>query len=243
MDDNAQNPPVSNTTTPVSQPAAAPVSQQPSHAAQRPMEPPTAPRHPEQGPVPRVREVQTTPEEAEAATSVQASSDDSPDTPETPATSEQEVAVKESHPDVEVPNDLKEAGVSPSDAKRDQLLEERKQLELAAPQDPAQTPAATDSQTIESLSQMDLVQAQEAAKVQKKPRNAISWIIREVLRFRKQEQPTEAPAAEPQPQASAPQAPEPVVTAPTESAVQPTQAQPAQPVQPPAESKEGALTK
>jgi hypothetical protein len=164
-----------------------------------------------------VRDVQTTPDEAEAATSVQASSDDSPDVPEVPAATEAEVQVKESHPDVEVAKELKEVGVEASDTQREQLLEERQQMEDAVSVAQAQAPAPITGQTIEDLAQMDLVQAEFAAKTEKKPRNALSWIIREVLRFRKQTPQEVVPIVDPTDQVPASQpatAPQPPIAEP-----------------------------
>jgi hypothetical protein len=194
MDDNAKTSSLQDPVAPTPPPVPAPPSPtQPASQATRPMEPPVAPRHPEQGPAPRMRDVQILPEEAEAASSAQASSDDAPDAPDTATVAEQEVQVKESHPDVEVAKELKDVGVEASDTQRDQLLEERQQMEDAAPQDVASAPAVIPGQTIETLSQMDLAQSEIAAKTEKKPHNAISWIIREVLRWRKQTQTPIAP--------------------------------------------------
>ena len=198
MDDTAQTSSVQNPQQPAEPGAQAAVNQAPpatpAQPVTRPVEPPpTGSRGPERGPV----QSGTPPREAapiDEADAVQpAASDDSSDVIDDPnaatkaaeaqapaeAQPEQAIEVQESHPQVEVPEELKEAGVEAGpDSQKDQLPEEKQEIDT---QESAFQASPDPKQALGEALPMDYVHAVQLKKTSK-IRDSAKWLANVIKR-------------------------------------------------------------
>lgn len=174
MDDNAQTSSLQQAPEPSI--AAQPVSNQPSPAipqqqVARVVEPPgkqsISGGHPEQG--------------SRGAYAANEDYDDNDDDDEQPVAKQEVSNVKMSHPEVVMPQEVKDAGVTEGkDAKAEDLPEEKQEVEETVTQ--ASAVQSTTQQAGDPTLPMSLGEAQLAVKKERSIKNGISWIIRLVIR-------------------------------------------------------------
>jgi hypothetical protein len=168
MDDNAQVSSVQQEPIPVMQAQVQPpppASQQVPRPVAQPGKQPISAGHAEMGPV---------------GAFVANEEPDDNDDDEQPVAPQEVSNIKMSHPEVIMPQEVKDAGVTEGqDAKKDHLPEEKQKIEETVQSDVQSTvQQAGDNSGLP----MSLGEAQLAVKKERSITNGISWIIRQVIR-------------------------------------------------------------